>query len=176
MSAAEKAETPSVSNDSKNEFKDTPLVEVVIEIPRGSFLKRGSTGELDFISPLPCPFNYGSVPAFIGLEGDLLDAVVLGPRLPAGKKVKVYARGSIGLTDRGLYDDKLICSQVPISQWKRQLILIFFKIYSKAKSFLNMTRGRKGVNHCEGWDNAENALARATPRTHDNWQGPTIPF
>ena len=63
---------------------EPPEVEVVIEIPRGSFLKRGSTGHLDFISPLPCPFNYGSVPKFLGLEGDLLDALVLGPRLPLG--------------------------------------------------------------------------------------------
>ena len=54
---------------------------MVIEIPRGSFLKRGSTGRLDFLSPVPCPFNYGSVESLIGLEGDLLDAVVLGPRL-----------------------------------------------------------------------------------------------
>ena len=28
-----------------------PEVEVVIEVPRGSFLKRGSTGSLDFVSP-----------------------------------------------------------------------------------------------------------------------------
>jgi len=52
-----------------------PEVDVVIEIPRGSFLKRGSTGHVDFISPLPCPFNYGSVPSYLGREGDLLDAV-----------------------------------------------------------------------------------------------------
>jgi hypothetical protein len=38
-----------------------PEVEVLIEIPRGSFVKRGSTGHVDFVSPLPCPFNYGSV-------------------------------------------------------------------------------------------------------------------
>jgi inorganic pyrophosphatase len=37
-------------------------VDVVIEVPRGSFIKRGSTGHVDFISPLPCPFNYGSRP------------------------------------------------------------------------------------------------------------------
>ena len=61
-----------------------PELEVTIELPRGSFLKRGSTGQLDFVSPLPCPFNYGSVERLIGLEGDLLDAVVLGPRLPRG--------------------------------------------------------------------------------------------
>ena len=49
-----------------------PELEVVIEDPRGSFLKRGSTGQVDFVSPLPCPFNYGSVPKYPGLEGDLL--------------------------------------------------------------------------------------------------------
>jgi inorganic pyrophosphatase len=55
-------------------------LDVLIEVPRGSFVKRGSTGVVDFVSPLPCPFNYGSVPQYLGLEGDLLDAVVLGPR------------------------------------------------------------------------------------------------
>lgn len=162
--------------DSINMYQDVPLVEVVIEIPRGSFLKRGSTGELDFISPLPCPYNYGSIPAFIGLEGDLLDAVVLGPRLPVGKKVKIYAWGAIGLTDRGLYDDKLICSQYPISHWQQRLVITFFKIYARAKSLLNMIRGRKGLNRCEGWGKAESALARATPRTQIDWKGTTIPF
>lgn len=29
----------------------------------------------------PRPFNYGCVPACVGLEGDLLDAVVLEQRL-----------------------------------------------------------------------------------------------
>jgi inorganic pyrophosphatase len=57
--------------------------DVEIEVPRGSFVKRGSTGQEDFISPLPCPFNDGSVPAYIGLEGDLLDELVLGRR-PSG--------------------------------------------------------------------------------------------
>ena len=108
--------------------KEVPLVEVIIEIPRGGFLKRGSTGELDFISPFPCPFNYGSIPAFIGLDGDLLDAVVLGPRLPRGTTVKVNAWGAIRMIDRGLYDDKLICSHSPIPPWKQELILLFFMI------------------------------------------------
>src|SRR3954447_25004428 len=87
-----------------------PQLEVVIEIPRGSFLKRGSTGHIDFVSPLPCPFNYGSVPTHIGLEGDLLDAVVLGPRLAAGTRIRIPAWGAVTLVDRGMSDDKLICS------------------------------------------------------------------
>ena len=155
--------------------KEVPLVEVIIEIPRGSFLKRGSTGELDFISPFPCPFNYGSIPAFIGLDGDLLDAVVLGPRLPGGTTVKVNAWGAIRMLDRGLYDDKLICSHSPIPPCKQGLILLFFMIYARAKSLLNLTRGRKGRNSCEDWHEAEGALARATPRAHIDWKGPA-PF
>ena len=44
-------------------------LDAVVEVPRGSFLKRGSTGKVDFISPVPCPFNYGSVPQYLGREG-----------------------------------------------------------------------------------------------------------
>ena len=151
------------------------LLEVIIEIPRGSFLKRGSTGELDFISPVPCPFNYGSIPAFIGLDGDLLDAVVLGPRLPAGATVTVQVRGAVRMIDRGYYDDKLICSRTAISPWKRRLILLFFMIYAQAKCVINLTRGRWGHNSCEGWHEIDDALARAIPRAQSDWKGPTIP-
>lgn len=151
-------------------------VEVVIEIHRGSLLKRGSTGKLDFISPLPCPFNYGSIPAYIGLDGDLLDAVVLGPRLKLGSNISVYVWGAIGLYDRGLYDDKLICSQSPVTLGQRRLLLLFFWFYAKAKCLLNLFRGRRGRHGCAGWGSAEAALARATPRTAMDWPGPTIPF
>lgn len=71
------------------------MVEVVIEIPRGSFLKRGSNGHIDFVSPLPCPFNYGSVPKLLGLDDDLLDALVLGPRLDVGTRLRVQAWGPL---------------------------------------------------------------------------------
>ena len=144
--------------------KEAPLVNVVIEIPRGSFLKRGSNGKLDFISPLPCPFNYGSIPTYTGQDGDLLDAVVLGPPLPYGTTVAVHAWGAVGMIDGGLYEDKLICSCSPISRRKQRLILLFFMIYAKAKIILNFAKGRRGSNSCEGWCEASEALARATPR------------
>src|SRR3954463_15082397 len=89
---------------------NTPEVDVVVEISKGSFLKRGSTGKIDFISPFPCPYNYGSVPKFLGLEGDLLDALVLGPRLKLGARLRIKAWGAVTLIDRGMEDDKLICS------------------------------------------------------------------
>lgn len=152
-----------------------PELDVVIEIPRGSFLKRGSNGRLDFVSPLPCPFNYGSAERFIGLEGDLLDAVVLGRRLPRGARVNVRAFGAVGLTDRGMYDDKLICSLRPLAGWQKQGVVWFFRLYAKCKWLLNQLRGQPGRNACEGWTEAEAALGRALPRSK-HWSGPKIGF
>ena len=152
-----------------------PEVEVVIEVPRGSFLKRGSTGHIDFISPLPCPFNYGSVPAYLGLEGDLLDALVLGPRLPLGTRIRVRAWGAVTLTDRGMSDDKLVCSATPLTESERHRVLRFFHFYAQCKALLNRWRRRPGRNACEGWCTAREAIARAAPFA-DPWTGPPIRF
>lgn len=150
-------------------------LDIVIEIPRGSFVKRGSTGHVDFVSPLPCPFNYGSVPEYVGLEGDLLDAVVLGRRLPLGARVRMHAWGAVALTDRGLTDHKLICSATPPTASERRSILRFFGFYARCKALLNLWRGRPGRNACDGWLDAREALQAARPRPAE-WQGPDVPF
>jgi inorganic pyrophosphatase len=152
-----------------------PEVEVVIEVPRGSFLKRGSRGHIDFVSPLPCPYNYGSVPRYLGLEGDLLDAVVLGPRLPLGARLQVPAWGAVILIDRGMADDKLICSSRPVTAIERQRVLRFFRLYARCKGLLNWWRRRPGRNACGGWCEADEALARSTPR-ESTWRGPRVGF
>jgi inorganic pyrophosphatase len=152
-----------------------PRVEVIIEIPRGSFLKRGSTGKLDFLSPLPCPFNYGSVPQYIGGEGDLLDAVVLGPRLPYGSRISVNAYGAVGLSERFMYDDKLICQQQPLTEGQRRFVLVFFQVYARCKGVLNLLRGQRGRSRCEGWGDARAAIERASP-VQEGWAGPDIKF
>ena len=157
-------------------IKEAPRLKVVIEIPRGSFLKRGSTGRLDFISPFPCPFNYGSVESYLGLEGDLLDAVVLGPRLPRGTRITVQALGAVGLIDRGMYDDKIICSDRPIGQRQRCFVLLFFRFYAKCKGLLNFLRGCSGRNDCTGWFEAKTAIERASPRDDVPWTGPLVPY
>lgn len=153
-----------------------PLVEVVIEIPRWSFLKRGSSGGVDFISPLPCPYNYGSVPNLLGLEGDLLDAVVLGPRLPRGTRIWVRAYGAVGLKDRGLYDHKLICAARAPSVAERAGVLRFFWVYGWAKRLLNLLRLHPGVTGCQGWGDAADALARARPVPKGQRSEPVIRF
>ncbi|MDQ6680489.1 MAG: inorganic diphosphatase [Pseudomonadota bacterium] len=149
--------------------------EVVIEVPRGSFLKRGSTGTLDFVSPLPCPFNYGAVPTLLGLEGDLLDAVVLGPRLAYGTRLRAKAWGAVTFTDRGMSDDKLVCCDHRPSTAEIGAVLRFFHFYARCKGLLNLWRGRPGRNGCDGWCSASYALGRARPLT-DAVLGPPIPF
>ena len=152
-----------------------PEVDVVIEVPRGSFLKRGSTGHIDFVSPLPCPFNYGAVPTHLGLEGDLLDALVLGPRLRYGTRVRLRAWGAVTLTDRGMSDDKLVCSAHPPSPAECRAVLRFFHFYARCKGLLNLWRRRPGRNACEGWCDASAAIARARPLP-EGWAGPPVPF
>jgi len=141
-------------------------VEVVIEIPRGSFLKRGSSGQVDFISPVPCPYNYGSVHQYMGGDGDFLDAIVLGPRLAMGSRVRVNAYGAVGLSERFMYDDKLICATQPINSLDRRNVLLFFRFYAFCKGLLNVMRGLAGRSHCNGWGDASTAIARAVPVKH----------
>ena len=138
-------------------------------------MKRGSTGHIDFISPLPCPYNYGSVPQYVGLEGDLLDAVLLGPRVPLGTRMRVPAWGAVTLIDRGMADDKLICSRGPLSPQQRTDVLRFFRFYARCKALLNFLRGHPGRNACEGWRDAADALRRARPRDA-SWRGPRVRF
>jgi len=151
-------------------------LDVVIEIPRWGFLKRGSTGRVDFVSPLPCPFNYGSVPDYLGLEGDLLDAVVLGPRLPRGTRTSVFAYAAVGMADRGLYDDKLICGRRPLTRSERRRVIAFFRFYGWSKKLLNLLRGQPGRTAYAGWGEARAAIARARPLSLGEWQGPRVPF
>lgn len=150
-------------------------VEVVIEVPRGSFLKRGATGRIDFVSPLPCPYNYGAVPTLLGLEGDLLDALVLGPRRRLGSRARLGAWGAVTLTDRGMSDDKLICSEMRPSAAEIERVLRFFHFYARCKGLLNRWRRRPGRNACEGWCSAGEALARARP-VMDDWTGSAVPY
>jgi inorganic pyrophosphatase len=155
--------------------RSDPTLDVVIEIPKWSFVKRGTFGQVDFISPFPCPFNYGSVPDYVGLEDDLLDALVLGPRLPRGARVSVTAHGAVGLSDRGMYDDKIICSRNGMTRSDRDRVLRFIRFYGQCKRLLNVYRGRPGLTRCEGWGSAENAIARARPRD-PAWHGTKVLF
>jgi inorganic pyrophosphatase len=125
--------------------------EVVIEPPRGSFIKRRADGRIDFVSPLPCPYNYGHVPGAMSGDGDPLDAVVLGARLPAGTRVERTVVGVIGFVDAGQDDPKVIFSAGPLSERERRGIEWFFTVYALAKRGLARARGLRGETRYEGW-------------------------
>lgn len=130
-------------------------VRVRIEVPRGSFLKHRPDGTLDYASPLPCPFNYGSVLDTVAADGDPLDAIVLGPRIDPGVEVDSDVQAVVWIRDAGVIDDKLICSDTPLTSKDRQQINRFFRLYSVTKRALNLVRRRQGTTAFEGWADQE---------------------
>lgn len=124
---------------------------VVIDVPRGSFVKREDDGSVDFVSPLPSPFNYGHVPGTVADDGDAFDAVVLGPRLARGTRLSVAVRATVGFLDAGRDDPKWICSADPLSEAERRRVEAFFRRYAAAKRLINRVRGKRGETRYLGW-------------------------
>jgi inorganic pyrophosphatase len=135
--------------------------EVVIDQPRFSHVKRRDDGAIDFVSPLPCPFNYGSVPDTRSGDGDRIDAVVLGPRLPRGSRKRVPVLGVVRFVDAGAPDPKWICAERPLSVRDLWVIGAFFRLYAIAKRVLNWLRGRSGATRFEGLELARGDDGRA---------------
>ncbi|MEQ1568823.1 MAG: inorganic diphosphatase [Myxococcota bacterium] len=127
-------------------------VTVVIEVPRGGWVKRGADGGVDYVSPVPCPFNYGSVVGHAGADGDPLDAVVLGPSLAHGDTVTVPVRAVVRFVDAGEVDDKLVCAAAPLRPADRVLVTGFFVAYGRAKAVAHRLRGRPGATRYLGWE------------------------
>jgi len=126
------------------------VIDVIIDVPLGSFVKRADDGAIDFVSPAPCPFNYGSVPDTRSGDGDRLDAVVLGPRLGRGARVRVNVVARVRFTDAGQDDPKLICSNRPLGRLDRAKVTTFFVFYARAKALLNRVRGKAGPTRFDG--------------------------
>jgi len=124
---------------------------VVIDVPRGSFIKRNDDRIIDFVSPIPCPFNYGHVPGTLAADGDALDAVVLGPRLPLGSTARFTARARVDFIDAGRSDPKWVCADAPLSRVQRLQVAGFFRCYAIAKSLINRIRGKQGPTRYRGW-------------------------
>jgi len=139
-----------------------PLVS--IEVPRGSFTKRKPDGSVDFVAPFPCPYNYGSVEGTRTDDGDPLDALVLGRRLPYGARISTHVRLVMGFLDDGVSDPKVVCSPHPLSRAQRVGVVLFFSVYARFKR--NLYRLRSGV-HGEtrmlGWLPMVSADATSSP-------------
>lgn len=124
-------------------------LDVVIDHPRASLVKRREDGRIDFISPLPCPFNYGSVPGTQADDGDREDAIVLGPRLARGTQLRLPVVARAHFYDAGRYDAKWICG-APLSAGQRAFVIAFFVVYALCKHRLNRMRGLSGTTAFEG--------------------------
>lgn len=152
-------------------------VQVVIEIPAGSFTKYeldAKTG-LIFVDRFQSmsvvyPTNYGSIPSTVGPDGDPLDALVITrqPIYP-GALIRVRPIGVLKMIDGGEVDDKIVA--VPISKLdptydnvktiddlpeiERARIEQFFAVYKK------LPDGRKVVE-MKGYDGANAAADMLT--------------
>ena len=133
-------------------------LDVAIEVPRGSHVKWRADGEVDFVSPVPCPYNYGYAVGTVGGDGDPIDVIVLGPRLERGHTGRHRARAALRFIDAGQSDDKVVCSLAPLTEPQRRGLLAFFGLYVHAKRLLNKVRGRGEPTKLQGWIDLDEVL------------------
>lgn len=130
-------------------------LDFIIEIPKGGLVKRAQDGHIEFISPLPCPFNYGSVPGWAGADGDPADVIVLGPRRARGSTGTLPVFGRARLRDRGLDDPKWVCAETRPSDEELLLVDRFFAVYALAKLAWQRRNGEKVETRYAGTDRLE---------------------
>ena len=117
---------------------------VRIEVSRGSHIKRSANGGIDYLSPFPCPWNYGSAIEHPSEDGEPVDVVVLGPTLALGSEVQVELQGHVPFTDQGVPDTKWIASSAPLSVKQVSEVESFFRRYAQAKRLAQRLRRRPG--------------------------------
>lgn len=132
----------------------TKQILISVEVPKGSFIKYSRDHQVEYISPIPCPFNYGSILGTTSSDGEEIDAVILGPRLPRRHQHAHTVQGRVGFIDKGCVDDKWICHTEPITPGQKRRILRFFYRYALIKRIWNFLGGHQGRTACLGWSDA----------------------
>jgi len=147
---------------------DDGIINVVIEIPRGSMMKiewnrKLATFELDRVEPgiFVKPANYGFIPQTLDEDGDELDAIVITEEgIPTGVFLKSRVIGIINFVDDGENDHKVVCvpeddrhfgkitSLDELSENHKKQLEHHFNHYKDLKS---------GGTVVEGWGNIEDA-------------------
>lgn len=138
-------------------------LEVVIDVPRGGFIKRTDDGTIDYISPFPCPFNYGSVPDTCSGDGDRLDAIVLGPARARGSRVRCRVLAVVRFTDAGQDDPKYVCAAHAASERELAGVERFFARYAWLKGLLNKLRRKPGATRYAGLERRPAGRAMVDP-------------
>jgi len=126
-------------------------VPVTVETPKWTFVKYDGA-RVEYVSPVPCPWNYGYVRDTLADDGDPRDALVLGARLPRGACVDVEVRGVLRFEDGGRTDDKLVCGSAPLTRRDETALRAFFTVYAFARRLLNLIVGKKGRTRFLGLD------------------------
>ncbi|MFM2163230.1 MAG: hypothetical protein RLZZ383_2742 [Pseudomonadota bacterium] len=122
---------------------DEVLIEV--EIARGGREKRHPDGTLDYVSPVPAPFAYGSIVGEWGGDGDPLDVVVVGFTPAAGTRHRLRLVGHVRARDRGMDDDKWVAAPTHFARWHdRWTVHLFFLVYPTARAWVDARKGRSG--------------------------------
>jgi inorganic pyrophosphatase len=115
-------------------------------------VKWKADGRIDFVSPIPCPFNYGRIDGVVSADGDPLDAIVLGPRLRSGTRISLQQRATVQFVDAGRDDPKVVLSAHPLSLVDRARIRAFFTAYVLAKRVLNRVRGKPAPTYVRAYE------------------------
>ena len=122
-----------------------PVVEILVEMPRGAFVKRHGNGSIDFVSPLPCPYAYGCIPQMASGDGAPLDALIIGAgRLTPGSRLLLPVVGVVGFVDAGHADPKVVCAARPLTATQQLGLRAFFSLYGACKGALARLRGLPG--------------------------------
>ena len=122
-----------------------------IETSKGSFVKRNEDLGVDFVSPLPCPFNYGHIKGEVGGDGDPLDGVLLGATQPSGVEISARVVGCVRFLDSGEVDDKWILKEHgSITKGEKIVLWSFFHSYALLKRLSAPIRGASGQSKVLG--------------------------
>jgi inorganic pyrophosphatase len=148
------------------------MVNTVIEIPEGSFLKvewdrKRAAFMLDRVEPsiYAKPVNYGFIPGTLDEDGDELDTlVVCAEPIPTGVYTSAKVIGVLMFEDDGEMDHKIVCvpaddrntgdsinSLADLGERWQQKITEHFTHYKDLK--------KPGTTKVQGWGNVEAAKA-----------------
>ncbi len=114
-------------------------MDIIIETPRYSFFKHAKTSggfRKEFFSLVPCIYNYGFIEGTNSEDGMEEDAIVLGPRIDQGTRIKdARMIGVVRFVDDSRNDDKKVFSlsgedSIPSTMG------LYFRIYSVYKMLM----------------------------------------
>ena len=115
---------------------------ILIETPRWAFVKRNEHGQIDYLSPIPSPFHYGSLQGLTGGDGDPMDALWFGTT-PQDSYVTGTVVGVVRFRDKGSVDDKWILTDGrPLTHTEQKALQHFFRGYATLKNLLEFVTSR----------------------------------